>query len=411
MANYKLDMSSFLKLSELDRLCLTEIYFKRCLSDKQINTHIYMRDDNKNKAISKLIDFGYIEIVLSRTGTNACFLTTLGVKAVKEILDMDDESPQSRSASDLKLHEQNINHQLALNDFVLLFGAIAKASNVEFSYFDQKYMPSCCSSMMPDGMIDTGDEILLLEMDMGSERSNSLAAKWNNYREFLSNRSQFYRGKRVTMYFILENVIRLRKRIDTVTATVSRFLLDSVGPDFEIMANSPKELLYSFYKSHTKDEDRLSIQRTLLKTHGFSFSSGSFPDVRVAFGSYVRCLSHSKQVLAKDGRPQEFLFDIWLDGRFSVLHKIVFFNKLQSALSHKYGRNIPYLVCVESEESIGRVLQKGNINPPRDLFFTTKERLESSVLYEALFQVGPDGEIYNFLNFSLSERNFERKLK
>lgn len=101
----------------------------------------------------------------------------------------------------------NINQQIHLNKFGLEFEEYAR-ENIEYEYFDEKFMPPASDFMMQDGMISLPDRLLFLEMDMGTEAAKRLSPKWNSYRIFLNSPKAYYQNKSITMFFILDGMLR-----------------------------------------------------------------------------------------------------------------------------------------------------------------------------------------------------------
>ena len=115
--------------------------------------------------------------------------------------------------------------------------------------------------------------------------------------------------------------------------------------------------------------------------------------------------------MTQDNRPQEFILDIWLDGRLSVLHKIMYYHNIERALKAKLGRSIAYLVVVPDERWINKTLALYDAHGAQNVFFTTIVRLEGEKLNEALFQLDGLGTVHHFSNMGLKELVYERRIK
>ena len=421
MANYKVNQALLEALSDEDCTCLELISRMRCLTESLAHRYVYSKNACKaaltknrigtlcSKKLLETIDYGQQEPAL--------FLTTLGVEAVKHILWEQKAygklGTETRSAYELKLKKQNINHQMSLNAFVLeLFTRLD--GDGPYTYLDAKYMPPCSLGMMPDGMIDTGGRIYLLEMDMGNERTSHLSLKWNNYRAFLANPGDFYYGKEITMVFILGGVTVVSQRRNTVVSSLARMLIDKIGPGFEVYADAPARLCDILPDRMANSRQEAGIYgetfRLLQIRHGFIPVDAVFGEgFALPFDAYIRKLSPQNKIFVQNGRPQEFLLDVWEDGRLSVLHSILYFQNIVLDLRKRLTRGIPYLVVLPNEKWANNILAQGHARGVAGVYYTTVERLRKRAFPEAVFQIDEAGALYHFAEPSLSERVFERK--
>lgn len=420
MANYKANADLMSALSDEDCTCLELIARMRCLTESLAHRYVYSMNASKatltKDRIKALCEAQLLEQVEYGKGEPALFLTTLGVQAVRSIPrmrhSMDVPSMEVKSAYDLKLKRQSINHQMCLNEFVL--GLFARMSEREgFTYLDAKYMPPCSQGMMPDAMIDAGTRLFLLEMDMGNERTPHLELKWNNYRAFLANPEDFYYGKAVTMVFVLGGVTVVSQRKNTVISSLSRLLIDRIGPAFEVYAETPARLwdllperLTDARRSAAPYQEAMAI---LQSRHGFMSAEASFLGGTLSYDAYIRKLTPQNKIVVQNGRPQEFLVDIWEDNRLSVLHSILYFQSSVLELWSRFKRDISYLVVAPDEKWLDTMLLQGRARGAKGVYFTTSERLKKRAFPEALFQIDEAGALYHFLEPSLMEREYERK--
>lgn len=419
LANVKVSQTILQELTKEDRAVLDAVYWHRCLDEPLICQYFY---------ISANVDMGYAQkriqyLVMNKLlkeaeyGADypALFLTTLGVETVKVLgIQGKELKPVTKSAYDITMGPKNIPHQMALNKFVLEIGAQI-GDSIGYRYYDGKFMPPTAESLMPDGVFEFCDHIVFLEMDMGTERSPHMAKKWNNYRVFLESRSGFYQGKDITMLFILENVKILSQRQRTVWSSIGRFLIDKIDGNFEVYADAPgtlQNVLLTKMRGVPTNLQTGMVHKRLITAHGFSISQALFGEITsFAFDGYIRKLTPAKKVMVQDGRPQEFLLDIWMDGRLSVLHKILYYHSIERRFKTHVARSVPYLVVVPDERWVNRILTLCDAQGTQNVFYTTMDRLGKSEFNEAVFQLDEQGTVHHFSNMGLKESVYEYRLK
>ena len=415
MANYKANPDIIKQLTTTDKSVLSAVYAHRCLDEALLYRFFYEKDDIKRSyttdRIKTLISYRLIEEMDYGKEIPALFLTTAGIKTLEVLR----EEP-CLNASELKLNRKNINHQIRLNSFALEVESYAKKRGF-FQYYDGKFMPPASASLMPDGIIELRDYFLFLEMDMGTEYANRLEQKWNSYRSFLNYPSDFYSKKPVIVLFILEGVKRVESRYNTVAASLFRHIGDRFNGDFEIYIDK-SETLHEIIKTSLFQEDtELSRQKEavycdLRKNHGLALSKPQlFQELKLNFGAYIRKIGAGKKIVMIGNRPQEFLFDIWLDGRLSVLHNLLYFNHISTCIRSKTGRSLPYLVVVPSEKWIHNILKAVNLIQPANIYFTTPTRLAASNWSEALFIIDQLNNLLHYKDASLQNTIYERRVK
>lgn len=406
-------------LTKEDCAVLNAVYRHRCLNALLLYQYFYIEANGDIEYIQARIQYLVMEKLLEEVGCGteypALFLTTLGVETVKVLAIQGKRMEKvTKSAYDLKINSKNIPHQMALNKFVL--GITAQiGGSVDYRYYDGKFMPPTAGSLMPDGMFEFCGHIVFLEMDMGTERSPHMARKWDNYRAFLESKSSFYQGKDITMLFILENVKVLSQRQRTVWSSIGRFLIDKIDGSFEIYADAPavlQSILLAKLKGVAPHLKAVIAYKSLITAHGFSISEAQFGKItHFEFDGYIRKLTPARKVMIQDDRPQEFLLDIWLDGRLSVLHKILYYHDIERRFIANATRNVPYLVVVPDERWVNRILALCSAREVQDVFYTTADRLGNGRFNEAVFRLDERGTIYHFSNMGLKETVYERRFK
>lgn len=266
-------------------------------------------------------------------------------------------------------------------------------------------MPPASESLMPDAVIELQDCFLFLEMDMGTEFTNRLEQKWNSYRSFLNYPSDFYRKKPVIVLFILEGIKRPEARSNIITAGLFRHIGDRINGNFEVYVNVP-EALHEVIKTrlfHLESKQNAPIYSDLRKNHSFLLS-------RFQEFVYIRKLNAEGKVLAIGGKLQEFLFDIWLDGRLSMLQNILYFNRISAKIRSSAGRALAYVVVVPSEKWIHNILKSVKLIQPPNIYFTTPTRLSGERWPEALFVIDQLNNLLHYKDDSLQETVYERRL-
>ncbi len=426
MANYRVNETILSNLSDEDVSFMFAIYRHRCLDENLAYRFFYSKQNIRRQyttqRIAALETFKYIEEIDYDKEYPALFLTTNGLQAVKwlaEKYDKEAELCKGRyewlQSRDLKMSRVSLNHQMHLNKFALEFEQYAK-ENTEYTYYDGKFMPPASNFMMPDAMIDLPDCYLFLEMDMNTETSQSLIKKWESYRVFLNDPAEFYSEKPIVMLFIMENVSRLDMRRNTIMKSIVTYIIDRVDGRFECYVGSSEEL-HSRIKSHILgwSTPERAIEdascRALQNNFGFSISTPSFlKGLDTSFDLYIRRLTPEKKIEVFNKRPQEFLVDIWLDHRSSVVRTILNYRKLSSQITQVTKRQMAYLIIVPSETWIYKKLKQMDVSQPDNIYFTTPSRLSACNWEEAIFIIDIIGNLAHFTDKSLNGYVHEKKL-
>lgn len=425
----KPDLDMIAAMSSVDKMVLQSIYQHRCLNEDLLYQFFYRKMDASRtfaaRKIRWMLQKGLIEPVEYGEDFPALFLTTLGIETYrylfnipKEIMDLDTGKMKNalRLAGSLKMKPNNLRHQMALNQFELAFEEQA-AGEIAFTYQDEKFL-DLYTVIRPDGLIQFNQVDLFLEMDMSTEKSDALLSKWNHYREFLKSREYRYKDRKTIVLFILNAVQMAEQRRQTVLSTLQTGLLDALDSCFEIYVDTPENLLDLIFNRLAPNSVNFSksiaaLTKDIADRHGFTCSSSSFMDEiapYTEFFAYIRKLNFNRRILVQDGRPQEFLLDVFWDRPLSVLKKIVYYNHMSAAMLKHLSRKIPYLVVIPEENSFYTELKLMRGMDYSDIYFTTFERLRQMDFPEALVQYDAMGNLFHFTDYGLQQRVFERKV-
>jgi hypothetical protein len=370
-----------------------------------------------------LIRHGLLMEVPYGDGQSALFLTTAGVSTLQAIFG-DELNQYYRSgealvslpkSSQLKINPVKIPHQMSLNEFALTFDRYAMGTGTPYQYFDDKMMQKAAYFMMPDAVIELPDRFLFLEMDMGTERPSYLAKKWGAYQGFLRSPRPPYDRKPIVMLFILKGVKNLDLRKKGVAKSLMTYLPDWFNGRFDVFLGSPEELhevVESKFlgKRNGLHERRENVLKLLWETHGLAPSRPTFLDkLDYPIDYYIRSLNRDGTVAVEGGRPVEFLLDIWIDGRMSALRNVARNNGLSHQTREQAGRSMRHLVVLPNEKAAYSILEMIRSEQPKEIYFTTLERLEKYELPEALFAIDALDNLVHFSDWSLRPTVHERR--
>lgn len=278
-------------------------------------------------------------------------------------------------------------------------------------------MPSAGNFIMPDGMYAVGQNILFLEMDMGTESAKRLVQKWDSYRMFLNDPKAFYADKKISMFFIIEGMAQPQVRARNVIVHMFKFLGDRFTNNFECYVNTPENcheiIKGNFFKMDTPlRSDAAKCIELMTKQYGFTISKpGFFSELNGSFRAYARKNISKSKIQIIDGHPQEFIFDIWLNGRLSILRNIFFWEKFSAEIEKWVGRKMRYLIIVPSEAWILFLIKCMKINVPDGICFSTLERLKYGYLPKVFFTIDSLLNIVHFENYSYSSTIHEKRPK
>lgn len=413
------------QLTDPDRSALLEIYRHRCLDQALLERYIYQKGDPGSDCAEQRVQFmvgqKLLEPVAYGRQCPALFLTTLGVEVVKTLFAdtlkqqyaQQGREYRPRYAYELKMNPKIIPHQMRLNAFEMEMETYLKPQDPNYRYFDEKFMPRASDYMMPDGVIALSGSYIFLEMDMGTEDTKRLAQKWNSYRIFLNSPGFAYQGKPITMLFILDGVKWPDVRKRNVSKPLLKHIGDRITGNFEVYLDTP-EKLHELMKRKISSPGAAAPEEAMvcqdIVGQGFSLSKPQFlASLETSAAYYIRKLTEDKKILIEDGRPQEFLLDIWLDGRLSIARNMTRYQQTAGKLIQMAGREIPYVVVVPSEPAAISLLRIIDIPQPKGVFFTSPSRLASCSWSEALFRYDQLGNLMHFQDASLTATVHERR--
>lgn len=420
-------------LNKLDFLALRMIYEMRCLSVKQIWEHFYKKhnisyEDFYNARIIPLSNLKVIDIKTSNSGIYVVFLTTLGVEMVKNYFSLPSEIYDDglkknvsgiQSAETLDMNQRLIDHQIALNEYVLKFKYLSKRQypNESFKYFDEKFT-SRYSIIRPDGIITVGNLDLFLEMDMGTESKKQLDDKWNKYRRFLNNNLAEFNGRKIIVLFIVK-CEKIEARKNLVRSSAEEVFTSLLKDNFEVYIGSEQELLNTVFKKilpiYYSDYtfENLLMKKLLKEKHGFSAVRGNKLKVNLqgsSYGYYIRKLDKDRHIIRQDNTIQEFLVDEYIYSPLSVIGKIYFAERTSTQFNLIYKRKINYLVVVSDIKTLYEHLKCLKMFNTTMVFFTTPERLKTMDFNEAIFRIDKTGNIFHCNDYSYKTMVFEKNI-
>lgn len=125
-------------LTPADKEVITAIYHHRCLNEPLLYKHFYSKEKVKRshaeERIKALTEAGYLSPVDYGQEYPALFLTEAGVACANRLMIYPDPTMKSVGSFGLKMKEQIINHQLALNAVVLDFKEEAEKRKIPYRY-------------------------------------------------------------------------------------------------------------------------------------------------------------------------------------------------------------------------------------------------------------------------------------
>lgn len=377
---------------------LSFLYQLRTMSYTQIATYLLRQSSTSycNKLIKSMVADKLIEKQGFYLADSYYFITTHGISKLKKFgilpICQSDNEPfypdKFLTASKIKMDEKIVNHQLSLNEFVLRF---RDNYSFPFSYYDEKYVSQIFSDMRPDGLLKINDNYYFLEMDMCSERKNSLIEKWQNYRSFLRSQDSYKVNGTIKVLFILGGK---NNAFSSRTKNLTHYIMDNLWDlinrksDFYI---GSFEVLYPLIVSPNFHVD-------ILKKYGFQINRGQFSDPGLSdydFDYYICKTNDSGQIMVDNGVPVEFVVDDYTSESLFVLKKIHTFPSFAAVFQNLSARDIKYLLLVNSVDDAYRLIKNNEI-PLDGIYFTTKKRLCDDSFYSAVFSIHKDGSVYHF---------------
>lgn len=419
-------------LAPRDVEALKSIYNYRCLTMEQIYQLHYMKsirdsrevvgDSYCKKKLSEFLDMEILEKVEHVQG-DVYFLTAKGVDIIKYYFDLPMNIYNYAKnavrngyyrAYELKISHKYINHQLALNQFMIDF--TQREFDVVWKYYDEKHL-SQFSDIRPDGLLNMLDIDFFIEMDMATESKKQLYEKWENYRRFLDSQEYKFIERKIVVLFVVENTAKPQARIDLIKHTMGARLMDELNSDFEIYVDTKENLINLLAdKIESMRGRKRSENDEIFKAFaekGFSVALGEnlkhfFNDVEYEF--YCRKIDENNHVITERGRLQEYLVDSYKYAPFSVLKKIAFLNVSNLYYKEKLKRTFSYIVIGESENILFRDLKIMDLIVIDNVYYTTLERIQNRPFHQALFQFDFLGNVHTFADASLKEKVFEQNV-
>mgnify|MGYP001197283335 FL=1 len=419
-------------LTAIDKEVLRSIYLLRCLDENLMYEMFYSLEgksrDYVMRRVRKFMKYKIIEKVGYGEEYPAIFLTTNGIGLLRNYLNLPVEAylrADKKTAlgiynyKDLRLDAKLIKHQIYLNTFVLEFRKRALEKDLQWTYYDEKYL-SKYTMIRPDGMIRIGSYDLFLEMDMGTETTRQLNRKWTNYRRFYNSDEYFQREQDIKILFIIGNVKNPEIKADRIKTIIYNELGDIIDKDFDFYAAGQDELLDIIFKKLIPDspynkEIIPDFKSMMMRSCGFILSSGdrlASELGRVAFDLYARKLNNLKKILVVDKTPQEFVIDINVGSPLSLFKKISYIKQTSVFFENKFKRPLKYIIILEEnkETEFYKASKAFGIVPSDNIYFSTRKRIMNMQFYEALYQYDSLGSIFHFTDYSLTSRVFERSI-
>lgn len=391
---------SEVKLCKKEHQILSYIYQLRTLSFTQIFHYLFASDGCSesycSKLLKKLVSGGYITKHGFYKTDCYYFITTIGISCLKKYgiipFSKKEDVPfypdRFLIASQIKMEEKIIQHQLSLNEFALSFRHNYPHN---FTYFDEKFVSQIFSNIRPDGIIKIGNDYFFLEMDMCSERRSLLIEKWKNYRSFLTSQDTYKVNGTIKVLFILGGKNQMfSTRIKNLQSYIIENLWDIICPDYDFYIGS-FETLYPLMIKKLFDP-------AVFYRFGFTVNRGSFNEELLSgysFDYYISKLNEKGQIMVENKTPLEFVIDDYSSKSLYVLSKMQSFPSFQSTFQFITGRTIRYLIIVRSEREAIELLDRIDFDATKYIF-TTNKRLSSDSFYKACFCVKTDGSIFHF---------------
>lgn len=409
------------QLSLIDREVLKAVYRLRTLDEALMQRFFYAaEDDGVNEFTRKRIQWFVRQEILGieEYGEDQCafYLTQRGIQVARELFDRtlytvnkDGKKVYEVTAGALRPAKKLLNHQLHLN--ALALDIIQQCGLAPDCYKDSKFADAFTYAQ-PDGVFELPDMDIFLEMDMAHERVTDLLRKWEHYRMYFSSRDYYLkRNKKIVVLFATENIKSgLALRRGKVLESMARGAFDLFGENFDGYIGTSVELAALTQRLLSKNDSFSEAGYFLQSQLRFSFSRPA--SVKEKCGEeylYMRQLNEQRQVLVRDGRPQRFFVENYMERPVAVLHRIAAFPQTTALLSSAASAAVPLLVLVPSEDAIYRDLRAVDALGVPNVYYTTMERLRNQPLPKALFGFDQIGNRFHFTDYTFREKIHEKK--
>lgn len=385
-------MSNIRKQQEI----LSCLYQQRLLSFELISTYLFLSkgfsESYCRKTLKAMLDDSLIR-KRADIKKQCCYeITNRGVKFLREHgsiplgSDLVKFGEEYLTPCKIKIETSSAFHQLSLNAFVLRFAN--EFQDLSFDYYDEKFC-SFFPNVRPDGMLQVGDTLYFLEMDMGTERSTRLITKWRNYRTMLN--SSFYGGitENIKVLFILDKASKTREK--KLKKWIDDNLLDKITSRFDIVIGDT-DYLIDFLSRDLSDTDFFP------KEWNFFSRNANFVSKHTDYFLYHSYLTilEDDSIKQENGAYLEFLYDDYTFNSMYVYRKIKELSRINNMAESGtgLGRCLKYIVLVPDEKTALELLLLSDAFS-LNLYFITPKRL-SLGLYQGLFQIMRDGTICHF---------------
>lgn len=387
------------QLSELDLKALQAIYSLRCLSEELLHRYIYKYMDELEtlSRIRILVDMGLIDIV--EWGNDDCIfcLTVLGVNIVRELSPVPLYTIHPRTgkriyevqAKELRPAKFIINHQLHLNELSLM---IQEKCNIPLSAYKDSKFASSFTYAQPDGVFELEEYDIFLEMDMRHEQIPELTDKWNHYRNYFASQDYYLRrNKQIIVLFATENVVKnFDRRRRTVIESLSKTIFDLLGSNFNCYIGSSE---------YCADVFSVIYNKTVNPVH----------DLFVRHGYVCQSYNPTKATQYLQNTAGKGMFVCSYEQRpVNALKQTLYYERNQALLGADRQNAPLIMVCNNEKEILNDLTGCGVLHTPR-AYYTTRERLATLPIEQALFQFDLAGNRYHFADSNLQKTIFEGK--
>lgn len=422
------------RLKEDDLKALSYLYLYRAMDVEQVMKYVYLVDTEtpagkrKRTVIrNRLMAESLVTVSVYHNGREAMQITNKGIEVVRhtrdipnEVFDQDKKVVKRGyyTQADLALNTRLVNHQVHLNQFMLDFETRARAMGLPWNYRDEKFLSSYVN-IRPDGMVTLLDHDLFIETDMATESKAQLIEKWAHYRAFLNTDEFRLKSRKIVVLFVTDNIIsktKIRNRMELVKQTIVDTFLDEIKPDFEIVVKPRDAMLDYVFSSlipSILNQNRRENQfLQYLQKKGFTLSYGYHLNQHLLgdfYQYYVRKLDEDGKIISRQGTPQEYFVDFYLNEELSVLHRIEYFKRNDRLYRDKFGRGTNLIIVTDNVEQLYKDLDK--LGPralgQQGIFVVDLNTMSSrNEVYQNLLQLSQQGEVFRTVSSDHSRREY-----